>query len=74
MVVRGYEYGYNDISNLRMVKIKLNENAPWYLGGYKDSEDIKAMDGVNLYGEHKNPKEEWFDPPSPAEESNGNFL
>lgn len=55
VVVRGYEDGYNDVLKLKPVKIKHNTTAPWYSGEYQDSEDVDAMDAVNLYGENQNP-------------------
>ena len=58
IVIRGYEDGYNDISKLRSVKIKPNENADWYLGEYEDSKDADAIDAVDLFGENKNTKDE----------------
>ncbi len=50
IVVRGYEDGYNDIINLRPVKIKLISDAPWYEGAFKDSTDTDAIDAVDLFG------------------------
>lgn len=55
VVIRGYEDGYNDILELRTVKIKPNKNAHWYDGEYEDSNSIDAIDSVNLYGENTNP-------------------
>jgi hypothetical protein len=52
IVVRGYEDGYNDISQLKPVKIKLNENAEWYYGVYIVSADNDAFDAIDLYGEN----------------------
>jgi hypothetical protein len=57
IVVRGYEDGYNDILKLTKIKVRRNEQAPWYLGEYQDSED-GALTAVNLYGENKNPKDD----------------
>ena len=55
VVVRGYEDGYNDISNLRAVKIKPNENAHWYDGEYEESDNANAIDAIDLFGENTNP-------------------
>lgn len=58
VVVRGYEDGYNDILQLKLVKIKSNENAHWYEGEYDDSNDEADIDAVNLFGHNKNPKDD----------------
>ena len=58
VVVRGYEDGYNDIQELRSVRIKPNENSHWYDGKYEDSKDDDAIDAIDLFGENKNPKDD----------------
>ncbi len=58
IVIRGYEDGYNDILKMKEVKIKLNEDAHWYLGEYIDSRDTDALNAIDLYGENKNSKDE----------------
>ena len=58
IVVRGYEDGYNDILKLKPVKIKLNENAHWYEGEYKDCEDADTINAVDLFGENLHPKDD----------------
>lgn len=58
VVIRGYEDGYNDILELRSVKIKPNENSHWYDGEYEDSKDDDAIDVIDLFGENKNSKDE----------------
>ena len=58
VVVRGYEEGYNDIMQLKEVKIKTDENAAWYMGEYKDSEEEGAIDAIDLNGTNNNPKDD----------------
>lgn len=52
IVVRGYEDGYNDILNLKPIKMKQARNIHWYLGEYDDSNAIDAIDAIDLYGEN----------------------
>jgi len=52
IVVRGYEDGYNDILNLKPIKIKQARNIHWYLGEYDDSKDADAITAIDLYGEN----------------------
>ena len=54
VVVRGYEDGYNDILKLRVIKIKRNENANWYIGEFEDTKDADAIDAIDLFGDNKN--------------------
>lgn len=54
IVVRGYEDGYNDIQNLRPVKIKYHPDAAWYYGEYADSKDTGTIDAIELFGENTN--------------------
>jgi len=58
IVIRGYEDGYNDILELRSVRIKPNENSNWYDGEYEDSKDADAIDAIDIFGENKNPKDD----------------
>ncbi len=58
IVVRGYEDGYNDILQLKEVKIKPKENSYWFDGEYEDSTDADAITTINLYGENQNPKDD----------------
>jgi hypothetical protein len=58
VVIRGYEDGYNDILQLKTVKIKPKVDAYWFDGEYEDSTDADAIDAVNLFGENKNPKDD----------------
>jgi hypothetical protein len=55
IVVRGYEDGYNDIIELRQIKIKYDPEAAWYYGLYSDSEEADAIPAIDLFG--KNPNE-----------------
>jgi hypothetical protein len=58
VVIRGYEDGYNDILQLKTVKIKPKVDAYWFDGEFEDSTDADAIDAVNLFGENKNPKDD----------------
>ncbi|MCX6277338.1 MAG: hypothetical protein NT004_04480 [Bacteroidetes bacterium] len=55
VVVRGYEVGYNDILQLKKVKIKPKVDAHWYDGEFEDSADADAIDAIDLFGENQNP-------------------
>ncbi|MDP2337643.1 MAG: hypothetical protein Q8N05_14605 [Bacteroidota bacterium] len=54
VVVRGYEDGYNEISNIRQVKIKHDPNAEWFYGEYADCNSGDAINAVELFGENRN--------------------
>jgi hypothetical protein len=54
IVVRGYEDGYNDILELKPVKIKHNAKAEWYYGEYATSDSQDAIDAIELYGKNTN--------------------
>jgi len=58
IVVRGYEDGYNDILQLKEVKIKSKADAHLYDGEYEESNDVGATLAVDLYGENQNPKDD----------------
>ena len=57
IVIRGYENGYNDILQLRPVKIKLNMNEHWYEGAHDTSTAADTVDAIDLSGENKNAKD-----------------
>jgi hypothetical protein len=58
IVVRGYEDGYNDILQLKLVKIKRKSDSNWYEGEYEDSTDEDAVTAINLFGDNKNAKDD----------------
>ncbi len=58
IVVRGYEDGYNDILQLKLLKIKRIAESHWYEGEYEDSDDEDAVTAINLFGENKNAKDD----------------
>lgn len=58
IVVRGYEDGYNDILQLKAVKIKPKADTHWYDGEYEQSTDADAIDAIDLYSDNQNPKDE----------------
>ncbi len=55
IVVRGYENGYNNILQLKEVKIKPKANAHWYDGEFENSNDEDAITAIDLYGENQHP-------------------
>ncbi len=55
VVVRGYEDGYNDILQLKRVKIKHKNDSHWYDGEFEYSNDADAIDAIDLFGENQNP-------------------
>lgn len=58
IVIRGYEDGYNDILQLKEIKIKPKADAYWFDGEYENSDDVGATLAVDLYGENQNPKDD----------------
>lgn len=58
IVVRGYEDGYNDILQIKQIKIKHFIEAYWYEGEYKECEDVDAIVAFDLYGENQHPKDD----------------
>jgi hypothetical protein len=57
VVIRGYEEGYNDIRQLKPVKLKEDMNAKWYYGEYYKDDSEHSIDAIELYGENKNQEE-----------------
>lgn len=55
VVVRGYEDGYNDILQLKPIKIKPKADAHWYDGEFENNSDSDALDAIDLYGENQHP-------------------
>lgn len=58
IVVRGYEDGYNDISQLKPVKISKDKNSKWYYGEYSKNNIESCIAAIELFGENKMEKEE----------------
>ena len=58
IVVRGYEDGYNNILQLKEIKIKPKADAHWYDGEYENCNDADAITAIDLYGENQNPKDD----------------
>lgn len=54
IVVRGYEDGYNDILQIKPVKIKQKVDSHWYDGEYDESDEEDVIDAVDLFGKNKN--------------------
>jgi hypothetical protein len=54
VVVAGYEGGYNDICQIKSLKIKLNANTQDYMGQHDDAEPTEqGVDALLLFGENK---------------------
>ena len=53
IVVRGYEDGFNDVLEMKHLKIKYNGNAEWYYGEYYLSDENDAVNAVELFGKNK---------------------
>ena len=56
IVIKGYEDGYNDILQLKEVKIKHKIDSKWY--EYENSTNEDAITAVDLFGENKNAKDD----------------
>ena len=54
IMVRGYEEGYNMISELKPVRIMYDMSAPWYCGEYGDSKSQVAIEAIELFGKNNN--------------------
>ena len=54
IVVRGYEEGYNDISQLKKIKLRHDAESKWYYGEYFKANSDGTTDAVELFGENKN--------------------
>ena len=57
VVIRGYENGYNDIIEIRPIKIKVKPDSKWYDGFYDKSTDSDAINAIDLFGENKDREE-----------------
>ncbi len=57
VVIRGYEEGYNDIQQLKPLKLRKMIDAKWYYGEYTKTDTAYSIDAVDLYGENKKPEE-----------------
>jgi hypothetical protein len=57
IVVRGYEEGYNDISQLIPVNISEGKNSKWYYGEYLKNNTNSSISAIELFVENKVQKE-----------------
>lgn len=57
IIVSGYEDGFNDIIELKKVKIKKDVNEHWYEGAHSESNESDSIDAVLLFGENRNAKD-----------------
>ncbi len=49
VMVKGYEEGYNDLDEIRELKIKLNVYEHWYEGAHEESEEVDAIDAIAFF-------------------------
>ncbi len=54
--MRGYEDGYNDIQELKPLKLKHDINAKWYYGEYFKDDLENSINAIELYGDNNNPE------------------
>ena len=57
VMVKGYENGYNDVDEIRTIKIKLNVYEHWYEGAHEESAERDAIDAIAFLGSNKNAKD-----------------
>ena len=57
IIVSGYEDGFNDIIELKKVKIKKDVNEHWYEGAHAENNESDSIDAVLLFGENINAKD-----------------
>ena len=73
VVVRGYEGGVNDVSELRHLKIELDANSAWYYGRHEEADRPWSAErathpivpAIELYGTNERPAA----PPAVREET-----
>ena len=53
VVAEGYEQGYDDVVNVKLIRIKPIEKAEWYVGAYDDSMAEDAISTVFINGANK---------------------
>ena len=57
VLVSGYEDGFNDISEIRKLKIKLNVNKRWFEGAHEESDDADTREAIAFLVNNKNAKD-----------------
>jgi len=57
VLVKGYEEGYNDILEIRELKIKLNVHDHWFEGAHGESTEADAIEAIAFLGSNKNAKD-----------------
>ena len=57
VIVSGYEDGYNDISDVKKVTIKLNVHKEEYYGAHAEHKGAGTIPAILLWGENKFSKE-----------------
>ena len=50
IVVRGYEAGCDDISELKPLRLQKDSGANWYYLLYRDDDTVDAVEAVQLFG------------------------
>jgi hypothetical protein len=54
VVIRGYEEGFNDIMELRVIRVIHEPDSKWYYGEYALSDKEDAIEAIELFGENQN--------------------
>lgn len=53
VITEGYEEGYDDVVEVKLVKIKKTEKPKWYVGAYDNSDHSNAMSAIFINGANK---------------------
>lgn len=54
VVIAGYENNFNDVLNIKEVKLKLNVSEHWYEGAHEESGSDDSVSAIALVGENLN--------------------
>ena len=57
VVISGYENNFNDVLNVKKMKLRLNVSEHWYEGAHEESEFDESVSAVALLGENPNAKD-----------------
>ncbi len=52
-MIRGYEAGYNDIAELKPIRLQKDSSAKWYYGSYREDSSVDAVGAVELFGQNE---------------------
>ena len=54
VVISGYENNFNDVLNIKELKLKLNVSEHWYEGAHEETNKDESVSAVALLGENPN--------------------